>query len=233
MIKSAWFKMPSNWMRSGGLRSLMWSSDEIGAPAAKIAALQIYYSIAMTQEYVEMKGAYDEKITRYVSTATFNRFRTLTGLSRASITAGVDVLEQIGIIKRYREGKRCFYEIVGYVPGGGGWCKVPLRKILGTSGDIAPFHRFKLRRKIELYAMKFYLYICFARDNKTEGTYASFETINKATGIPEKEIPSTYSFLIGVGLVNRVDKGNEDNLDPTKRANTYYVTGSWDLFSKY
>lgn len=233
MIRSAWFKMPSTWMRSGGLTNLKWNNDELGTPSAKIAALQIYYSIAMTLEFVEMKGAYDEKIIRYVSTATFNRFRTITGLSRALITAGVEILERIGLIKRHREGKRCYYEIVGYVPGGGGWCKVPLRKILGTSGDIAPFHRFKLRRKIELYAMKFYLYICFARDNKTEGTYASFETINKATGIPEKEIPNTYSFLLGVGLLNRIDKGTEDTFDPTKKANTYYVTGSRDFFSSH
>ncbi|EJR7285360.1 TPA: helix-turn-helix transcriptional regulator [Enterobacter kobei] len=232
MIRSAWFKMPSTWMRNEGLREFKWSNDQLGAPAAKIAALQIYYSIAMSLEFVEMRGAYDMKINCYVSTATFNRFRALTGLSRALITAGVEVLERAGLIKRYREGKRCFYEIVGYVPGGGGWCKVPLRKVLGTAGEIVPFHRFKLRRKIELYAMKFYLYICFARDNTTEGTYASFETINKATGIPEKEIPSTYSFLIAVGLINRVDKGNEDSFDPAKRANTYYVTGSREFFAR-
>ncbi|WP_241178471.1 helix-turn-helix domain-containing protein [Enterobacter asburiae] len=116
MIRSAWFKMPSTWMRNEGLREFKWSNDQLGAPAAKIAALQIYYSIAMSLEFVEMRGAYDMKINRYVSTATFNRFRALTGLSRALITAGVEVLERAGLIKRYREGKRCFYEIVGYVP---------------------------------------------------------------------------------------------------------------------
>lgn len=230
MIKSPWFKMPSVWIQNEGLKMFKWNADELGTPAAKIAALQLYYSIALTLEYIEMPGAYDMKITRHVSAATFNRFRTLTGLSRALVSAGIETLERAGLIKRHRQGKRCYYEITGYIPGGGGWCKVPLRKVLGNNGDITPFHQFKLRRKIELYAIKFYLYICAVRDNKTEETYASFEKINKSTGIPEKEIPSTYSFLIGVGLINRIDKGNNDHIEPSKRANAYYVTGSRDFF---
>lgn len=232
MIKSLWFKMPSAWMRNEGLRIFKWNTDELGTPASKVAALQLYFSIAMTLEHVEMTGAFDMRINRFVSTVTFNRFRILTGLSRASIAAGMDTLEKARIIKRHRDGKRCYYEIVGYVDGMGGWCKVPLRKIIGAGGEIKPFHQFSLRKKIELYAMKFYLYVCFARDNQAQGTYASFEAINRATGIPEKEIPSTYSWLIGQGLIHRVDKGDENNIEPTKRANTYYVMGSRDLFTR-
>ncbi|EQA6227947.1 winged helix-turn-helix domain-containing protein [Enterobacter ludwigii] len=231
MIKSIWFKMPSTWIRNGGLRHFKWNSDELGTPSAKVAALQMFYSIAMTLETVEFTEFINVKIVRDVSKATFNRFRTLTGLSRASISAGLEALIQSGLVIRHRDGKRCYYEISGYVPGGGGWCKVPLRKVTGPYGEIKAFHQFSLRKKIELYAMKFYLYICFARDNHTEGTYASFEAINKATGIPERDIPSTYSYLIGVGLINRVEKGDDNTLDPTKRANTYYVTGSRDFFT--
>jgi len=230
MIRSLWFKMPSLWIKEGGLRHFKWKRDELGTPSGKVAALQLYHAIAMTLEPIELTDSYDVKTTRYVSTATFNRFRTLTGLSRASISVGLEILCTIGLITRIREGKRCFYEIKGYIFGGGGWCKVPLRKVIGKNDEVKAFHQFSLRKKIELYAMKFYL--CFARDNHTEGTYASFEAINKATGIPEKEIPSTYSYLIGVGLINRVDKGDENNIDPTKRANTYFVTGSRDFFSQ-
>ncbi|MGP6457473.1 winged helix-turn-helix domain-containing protein [Enterobacter ludwigii] len=230
MIKPLWFKMPSSWIRGEMLRRLKWNNDELGTRAAKIAALQLYYTIAMTLEPLELPDTFGVGGVHYVSAATFNRFRSLTGLSRASITAGLEILMTLALIKRHREGKRCFYEISGYVLGGGGWCKVPQRKVVGASGEVKPFHQFSLRKKIELYAMKFYLYICFARDNHTEGTYASFETINRMTGIPEKDIPSTYSFLIGIGLLNRVEKGDDNAIDPARRANTYYVTGSRDFF---
>lgn len=208
-----------------------WNNDELGSTSSKIAALQLYYVIAMTLEPVELTDAFDVTIVRGLSKATFNRFRTLTGMSRASIAAGLETLIQSGLVIRHRQGKCCFYEINGYVPGGGGWCKVPLRKVTGANGEVRAFLQFTLRKKIELYALKFYLYVCYARDNHTEGTYASFETINKATGIPEKDIPSTYSYLIGLGLINRVEKGDDNTFDPTKKANTYYVTGSRDFFS--
>lgn len=224
--------MPSSWIRGGVLKQLKWSNDEVGTPAAKVAALQLYYTIAMTLEPVELPEGFGTGGVHYVSSATFNRFRSLTGLSRASISAGLELLVQLALIKRYREGKKCFYGISGYVPGGGGWCKVPVRKIVGPCGEVKPFHQFSLRKKVELYAMKFYLYICAVRDNNTEGTYTSFETINRMTGIPEKDIPSTYSFLIGIGLISRVEKGDDNSIEPAKRANTYYVTGSRDLFVK-
>lgn len=96
----------------------------------------------------------------------------------------MEILCAIGIISRHRDGKRCFYEIKEYIPGGGGWCKVPLRKFIGKNDEVKAFHQFSLRKKIELYAMKVYIYLCFARDNHTDGTYAFFEAINNAPGIP-------------------------------------------------
>ncbi|MFI0604955.1 hypothetical protein ACH32H_18025 [Escherichia coli] len=118
-----WFKMPSAWMRQGGLRALKWANDDLGTGSGKIAALQLYVVIAMTLDTVEIDMADEGMSTQHVSSVTFNRFRTITGLSRASICNGLAVLEALGIVNILRVGKKSYYEVVGYDGLGGGLVK--------------------------------------------------------------------------------------------------------------
>ncbi|MCP6612311.1 helix-turn-helix domain-containing protein, partial [Klebsiella pneumoniae] len=82
-----------------------------------------------------------------------------------------------------------------------GWCKIPVRAITSEGGHaITPFEDLKLRRKVELHALKIFIYLASVRDNYTEYSLASYQTISSAVGITEKDIQRALALLSLVGL---------------------------------
>lgn len=223
MAKKFWVRMPSNWIHKGGLRELRWTRSGEVSNAHKIAALQLYIAISMTCEGMEIDGE-----DSYASSATYNKLQMMTGLSRASVAGGLSLLEKMNVIVVVREGRKNYY-IPANFNGISGWCKVPYRRLVNDEGQITAFHAFKLRRIAELYAMKLYMYLCYARQNTMSYTAVSFEKITVATGIPEKAIPKAYTMLVGTGLLSHIDKNADDAVENKKMANAYYITGYKDL----
>lgn len=233
MAKKLWIKMPTNWIHKDGLRAFGWSVRSVKVSNAhKIAALQLYVAIAMTCEDMEITNQEGPSLTCFASSLTYNRLQVMTGLSRASVAGGLSLLEEKEIIKVFREGRKNYYSPADY-NGVSGWCKVPYRRLLNDQGNVTAFHAFKLRRKAELHALKLYLYLCYARPNTSHFTMASYEAINKATGIPEKFIPAAYTVLVGTGLLSHIDKSAEEGATNKRMANSYYITGYRDLLQNF
>lgn len=117
--------------------------------------------------------------------------------------------------------------------GSGNWSKLPCKELLTPDQKrIEAFYQLKLRSKIELYALKMFIYLCTVRDNKTPYASASFEKINEATSIPEKDIPRTHAFLSGIGLIAIVEKRANEDWDKLKvnTPNAYYLKGYKSFF---
>lgn len=223
MAKKFWVVMPSNWIHNGGLCEIRWTRTGEVSNAHKIAALQLYIAISMTCENIEIKGR-----DCYASSATYNKLQLMTGLSRASVAGGLSVLETQNIVEIIKEGRKNYYRPADY-NGRNGWCKVPYRRLVNDEGQITAFQGFKLRRVAELHALKLYLYLCYARQNNLNYTSASYEKINKATRIPEKDIPRAYTVLAGTKLLSHIDKSDDDAVENKRMANAYYITGYRDL----
>jgi DNA-binding transcriptional ArsR family regulator len=205
-----WVKINNKWILSGGLSELKWVSDELGKPSDKLAALIIYIALAMFS-------------TSGSTTLTYNRLSELTGLSRDLISRGTKVLLKIGLITVERVGRNNKYTII-YDVNGGGWCKLPGRPLMMKADFIKAFSEIKLRSKSELHAIKLFLYFAAVRDNKRKYTMASFKKINKATGIPEKDITKARSLLVVWGILVQVDTEKKSN-GKINEPNKYYLAG--------
>lgn len=207
MYISPWVKMNSRWILDGRLADLKWIDDSFGKPSDKLAALQMYIAISMFSTLGE-------------ATLTYNRLAELTGLSRALISRGTKVLRLLELISLERVGRNNKYTI--FYEKNGGWCKLPARPLMMKSNFIKAFSEIKLRNKSELHAIKLFLYFAAVRDNRTLYTMASFEKINKATAIPEKDITKARSLLVVWGMLVQVDTEKSGTIN---EPNKYYLAG--------
>lgn len=227
-----WVKMPAAIVRDDKLKRLLWVNDSIGKRAHKVAALKIFLALSMCAEKEEVYNSdFDDYSTRYAAQLTYERLGVLTALSRNSISEGIKILIDLEVINVHIEGRKSIYQFCGFT-GDGHWSKLPCQALLSRDGKrIEALHKLKLRSKIELYALKMYLYLCTVRDNKTPYASASFEKINEQTSIPEKDIPRTHAYLSGIGLIALVEKRQNDNSkSKANLPNAYYLTGYSQLF---
>lgn len=210
-----WAPMYSWWIQDEVIQRLNWRNNELGRPAAKTAALMLY--IAITIKSAEEPGMSPVKIT-------YNRLSEMTGISRELIREGITILESLDMISVEKVGRNNIYKLINKRIKGG-WCKIPVKPLMTEDGKvISPFKELRLRRKIELHAIKIFLYLASVRDNHTEFSVASYETIRKAIGASDKDISRALTLLSIIGLLARVSSEKaEDN--KVNQPNRYYLIG--------
>lgn len=221
----SWGRMPVWWIRQGGLRSLVWRNDDVGRCSAKVAALQIYIAVIVLGD-VEDRDDEGEESKVYAARLTYSQLSSATGLSRKLISEGLQVLFKLELLTAETEGRLKTYLLSGFnykrdwskVPAKALWCK--------NAKAILPLREFSMRNKVELYALKMYLYLLSIRMNYNNACMATFEKISERTGIPEKYIPNTYTYLAGVRLLSYIDKSQDDGLP---QPNRYYLSGCNEL----
>lgn len=143
MMLKKWVRLPSRWIENEGLAKLRWSVA--GQGANNIAALMALTAIAHSADG-----------DTGVAKTTYDELCAATGLSRAKLSYGLDVLENLQVIERLEQG-RSRYRLANYDPYAG-WAKLPARSMY--SGDrIAAFQEFRLRRIVELDALKLFFLV--------------------------------------------------------------------------
>jgi DNA-binding transcriptional ArsR family regulator len=182
MTLKEWTKLPSRWIEEKRLRELRWAS---GQGANNVAALMVLLVI--------VNHANDTGRTEI----TYDALATATGLSRAKISAGLSVLQAMGLIKR--DERRSGYILCDYDPKAN-WAKLPAR-LLYTNGRIAAFDDFKLRRPAELHALKLYFLFASRRDRLTNFANISFNKITEYSGVEQHAIKRAVSILLHNGLL--------------------------------
>ncbi|HHR6081260.1 TPA: hypothetical protein ACS7ZY_003670 [Providencia alcalifaciens] len=216
MIPS-WAPMYSWWILDGTMKKLRWEDDSLGKPSDKVAGLVIYIALVMISMGVLSGGTV--KIT-------YTRLSELTGLSRDLIRRGTGVLVAIGVINVERDGRNNIYKIVNASElKKGGWCKIPVKHLLNENGkSIDAFKELKLRKKVELHALKIFLYLAAIRENHTEYSQATYPTIRNAVGVPDRDISRALTLLQLVGLLQRVSTEKVEN-GKLNEPNKYYLRG--------
>lgn len=209
MSVKPWVKINNKWILNGKLAHLKWTNDVFGKGSDKLAALIIYIALSMFS-------------TSGSTTLTYNRLSQLTGLSRDLISRGTKVLLLLNLITLERVGRNNKYTIIYEEIGG--WCKLPGRPLMMKANFIKAFSEIKLRSKSELHAIKLFLYFAAVRSNQNKYTMASFQKINKATGIPEKDITKARSLLVVWGMLVQVDTEKKSN-GLVNEPNKYYLAG--------
>ena len=202
------------------LPNLKWRA-EAGIPAsANAAALILYVVLAFEAERVET----DDVGILGQASVSYTELATITGLSRALISAGLKRLVGLNLVTASGSNQKQVYLIAW---NGGRWFKLPCQAIF-RDGKINAFRQLSLRSRRDLYALKLYLYFASVRDHGSMFSMASHEKIHKKTGIPENEIRRAHSLLTSVGLLAGVDREFK-GLERTNEPNKYYLTG-WQAF---
>ncbi len=180
-----WVKLPTAWINEGGLKSLRWARGKGGN---NIAALMVLTVIAHHADAVTGNAS-----------VTYYTFEKATGLSRAKISGGLSILENLNIIERTVEKRRSRYNIIGMAKSG--WGMFPAINLY-TNERINFMQDFNLRKATELNALKLWFLFIARRGNDTNAANISYDKIEEYTGISRDKIRSGISLLVTHGLVH-------------------------------
>jgi len=183
-----WVRIPSGWIEEQGLRNLRWGKR---GGSGHTAALMVLAPIA---HFADQSNG--------VAQLTYDQLQVATGLSRAKISEGLAVLDELKIIQRSTE-RRSTFSLRGYAaPEAGGWAKFPARRMYHSSGNILAFEDFKLRSRAELEALKLFFLFVARRSNDTNMANISYDKIEDYTGIDRKRIKSALSVLTTTNMIH-------------------------------
>lgn len=154
----------------------------------QIAMLMLYLVILHRAEHGRTSLSYTE-------------FSHITGLSRAKIAAGLALLLEHELISKDTRFRTNCYVIENHEATP--WGKLPALRLYSEDGyKLHAFHRFNLRQKNELNALKLYYLIIAFRNNATNYAKIGYDKITYYTGIQRSDIRTAISLLIGLKLIH-------------------------------
>lgn len=199
-----WVRLPTQWIERKRLVEFTWIKGQGGK---QIAALISLIAIAHRTD--------DEGIARM----TYDEIEHVTGMSRATVAAGLDVLEKRGLLIREPEGQSTF-RLAEYKLSGG-WAKLPA-KGLYNRGELTFAQNFGKRNKGELFALKLYLLFVSRRDRKLNIAMLNYTSIMEYTGLQRHQIRQGLSVLTLNGMIHVERLASwESNIG---KANAYRLT---------
>lgn len=183
-----WVRLPSAWINQRGLIDIKWENG--GAGANGIAALMLLTVIAHRADPVSGQAR-----------VTYEEFCAIASLSRPKVSQGLSLLERLGVIQRGGAAGPSVYQLVSFTDDDS-WAKLPAKSMYSSSGRIAAFADFALRRPVELDAMKLFLLVAARRDRQTNLAKISYPKIEEYSGIRHARIKSAISYLAGHDLLH-------------------------------
>lgn len=192
-----WIKLPSAWIERRGLREFRWAQNRGSDNLAALMAL------APISHNVDNDG---------IAKLSYDQLCTVTWLSRAKLSAGLQVLADRGIIERNVAGRSTF-RLAGYNPHLG-WAQFPAAGLY-RDGTIFAFEHMRLRHRSELDALKLYYLFASRRDRASNVALISYDKIEDYSGVHRNSIRAALSWLAAQGLVH-IDRvpssANEDGV---------------------
>jgi hypothetical protein len=195
MALKEWVRLPTDWINSGGLKAFRWEASKGSNNTAALMCLMVL-------------AHYTNSESGFVI-ATYDNLELSTGLSRAKISAGLNVLQNQQIIERNVLGHRSRYALKQYEPIG--WAKLPAKRLYHNH-TVAFFSELHLRKPAELNALKLYFLIVARRGRDTNLANISYDKIHEYSGIDRNRIKSALSLLIANGMVH-VERVPSDKSD--------------------
>lgn len=177
-------KLPSRWIEQGGLKQFAWGKKG----ADEIAALIV---LAVIAHHIDR----DSGIARL----SYTELAEMASLSRAKISAGLKILVERNLISGPVTG-RSSYQLENYDPKSG-WAMFPAHGLY-RNDVVEAFREFKLRRRVELDALKLYYLFAARRNNETRMAQIGYEKIAEYSGVTANYIKPALSVLAANGLIH-------------------------------
>jgi hypothetical protein len=215
----AWAKIPTQWIvHAQRLPELSWREYKSDATASLILlmALSIELNLCNRRRETTQTG------NPTALSKTYDELQTVTGLSRAKISAGISLLRELGIVQVTKSENRNVYALpsVG-IPGE--WAQLPQSRIL-VSGELRPFSRYLLRARNELNALKLYFVVLAYRNNRSNLASVGYDKICEVSGMARNDIAPARSLLINDDLI-RLSQSDMERDGEGHPHNRYYIMG--------
>lgn len=199
------------------LQDLAWKGP---GNANNIAALMLH--IALVQHANE-EPTFERPNLGWTS-LTYEQMMRIASLSKAKVAAGLDLLQERGLIKRQKEGRRLYCYIQEYEKKAP-WAKLPAKSMYDSRLQYIPaFAEFTLRNKFELHALKLFLLIVARRDTKTNHTHLTYDQLSLFAGINGNDIKRALMFLsfaLKLVLIERIPS----KINPGQVSQAYRLEG--------
>lgn len=204
-----WRQLPTTWVHSKELRNLRWPVH--GGEA--ITCLMLVLLMA------QRRPLHSDGTNGMTVEVTYDEMQTALGRPRATISAGLKLLLQLGWIRKGQT--RSQYVFTGPDRP---WGKVPASPLYDTTGFIKSFEGWTLRNYIELDAMKLYFVLVAFRDTKSNQTRISYSKLNEYSGVGTGRIKGALSLLVASHLLY-VERGELVEFGTADTANAYRLRG--------
>ncbi|MFQ3171365.1 MAG: hypothetical protein ACI9DG_001399 [Oleispira sp.] len=188
-----WVKLPTGWIREGGLRVITWKAHRSGG----IAALQILIALAHAGKRRDIPISSEADMEAVP--ISYTSLSDTINVSRTLISKGKLILRQLDLISV--EGAKPEKYTLNYLYDDK-WGKLPMNSLINKSYKIRAFDNFKQRKKIELNALKIYLLIIAFRNDKTNYASISYPRIEELSGVDRNDIRNATSLLCSENMIN-------------------------------
>lgn len=188
-----WKKMPSLWI---GNRIAEFNDLDT---AKAIAALKIYLTFCLFSK--------ESDDGRRTVELTFTNLCEIASLSRSLVNEGLKILYAKELIKNISPTvRKKIYTVDVLGSHGDGWCKLPFKGVVSEDKKISAFQSMHNRYPFELLALQIYMYLLYARDNRSEYTLARKKTICDKLKCKLPELNKAITYLIHIGLLDNAVK---------------------------
>ena len=193
-----WIRLPTKWVlneeEDSYLKSLKWGTK--GTNSHNTASLMVLLAIASnTSHRATLRNPQVGKVD-----LSFTDLTNITSISRKLVSEGLKKLISAGLIEKNTLKKVNQYTLCGDLESG--WGKLPAKKLYDQKLEsIKAFKKFTLRNKVELNALKLYFLIVALRNNESNRSLMTYETITKYTAILRNDINFAISFLVSSELI--------------------------------
>lgn len=215
-----WVRLPTRWILdedNSFLKSLKWDAGERNS--YNTASLMVLVAIATNTSYRRTRKNPEIGTVEL----SYTDLTTITTLSRKLVSESIKKLTTAGLIEKSTKKKVNRYTLCN-LSNELGWGKLPAKRIYEENLEkIKAFKYFTLRKKAELNALKLYFLIISLRDNDSNMSHMTYETIMKYTGIHRGEISSAISLLASNDLIKVIKV--ESQGDSSYLANAYRLVG--------
>lgn len=181
-----WIKVPGVPIIDGVLKNL--------------SGIKVGDSIAALKTYIAMLSETDNKLDSGIygtAQTTIEKLEDITGLSRALVVRGIDTLVAIELLMAKRQrGRTNTYTLRSY--GDNPWGKIPWSNF----AQFHQLHNFKPRGKINLNALKIYLFLSVSVDRATGMACRTYVKIEEKTGVRRNDIQRALAVLIEYQLIS-------------------------------